>query len=141
MLFGYFTLSLLIAIILALLEIQIEGKHGWAGRLPTWKILLPNRTTLVTGYHFYLMLFFISACHLVFIFIPWQLKTELLVLSLVIYTLLIEDFFWFALNPHFGLSKFAPKFIPWHKHWLGPLPTTYYLNLVLWFILFSLSLS
>jgi len=27
----------IIAIFLAILEIQIEGKHGWAEKLPTWR--------------------------------------------------------------------------------------------------------
>jgi len=26
-----------VALVLAFLEVQIEGKHGWASKLPTWK--------------------------------------------------------------------------------------------------------
>ncbi len=39
---------------LAILELEIEGRHGWALRLPTWRRqcgLLGSGTTPVTGYH------------------------------------------------------------------------------------------
>ncbi|GAI89546.1 unnamed protein product, partial [marine sediment metagenome] len=33
----YFLYIWILANIFALVEIQIEGKHGWAGKLPCWK--------------------------------------------------------------------------------------------------------
>lgn len=49
--------DLIVAFTLAKLEIQIEGKHGWAENLPTWRI--KNKWTKIfwgnqayTGYHF-----------------------------------------------------------------------------------------
>jgi hypothetical protein len=62
---GLLLWTVLLAFILAKVEINIEGKHGWAEKLPTWrkknrftKIILGE--TPVTGYHFwmFLMIFF-----------------------------------------------------------------------------------
>ncbi len=38
---------------------------------------------------------------------------------------IVEDFLWFALNPAYGLAKFNPQSIPWHKHWLLGVPVDY----------------
>lgn len=32
---------IIVSVVYALLEIQIEGEDGWAGKLPTWKIKNP----------------------------------------------------------------------------------------------------
>ena len=52
----------LAALSFALVEIQIEGQHGWASNLPTWKV--ENRWTHLfcgrrplTGYHLYAQFF------------------------------------------------------------------------------------
>ncbi|BBQ00835.1 hypothetical protein BSFA1_59630 [Burkholderia sp. SFA1] len=39
---------------------------------------------------------------------------------------LIEDFLWFVLNPAFGLARFNPSDVPWHKHWIAFAPTDYW---------------
>ena len=33
-----FIFSIVMAYIMAKLEIEIEGQHGWAAKLPTWRI-------------------------------------------------------------------------------------------------------
>jgi hypothetical protein len=38
---------------------------------------------------------------------------------------IFEDFLWFVFNPCFGLAKFSPQFIPWHKHWIIGMPSDY----------------
>jgi len=143
----YFSVSLLSAFFFALLEIQIEGKSGWAELLPTWKVkfkwskFLPGLERPLTGYHFYLWLFLFIYPHISFVFTDWTFSKELFLLSFILLITLIEDFLWFVFNPHFGLKKFRSKFIPWHKPWLGPFPLSYYFGLLLWIFLFNVSLS
>lgn len=135
----------LISFILAKLEIQIEGKDGWAKNLPTWrkknwitKILYSE--TPITGYHFWLLLMIFLFFHLPFFAgIPWSLKSELEVLASLIFFWIIEDFLWFVLNPHYGIKKFNPQNIPWHSSWWGPLPDHYIKGTISIIILFVLS--
>jgi len=56
-----------LSVILALWEIQIEGRDGWAAGLPAWRKetgLLVKITggRPVTGYHVYMTLFLIDTC-------------------------------------------------------------------------------
>lgn len=39
---------------------------------------------------------------------------------------IVEDFLWFATNPAFGIARFAPEHIAWHKHWLWFAPVDYW---------------
>jgi len=39
---------------------------------------------------------------------------------------IIEDWLWFVMNPAYGLVRFSPRFVPWHKSWIGPMPTDYW---------------
>ena len=68
----------------------------------------------------------------------WSLRLEARIIGSVMLFWIIEDFLWFVLNPAFGLAKFQAAFVPWHKHWLGAVPTDYVtfsigaLLLILW---------
>ena len=142
----YFVLALLSAIFFALLEIQIEGKDGWAAKLPTWRKkfaftrFIPGANKQITGYHLYTSLYRFSLLHIIFLFTPWSLGKELIIISLHILVGRIEDFMWFVLNPHFGIKKFNKKHVPWHTRWWGPLPAQYYLSILLWLVIFSLGI-
>jgi hypothetical protein len=120
-----------LAIGLALWEIQIEGKDGWAAKLPCWRVtdkwvmkLMGGRP--LTGYHFHMVTFLIVILHFPVVFTEWNIQKELLVWGFLSGLLLLEDFFWFVLNPHYGLSRFRKGQIPWHKHWWGPFPDFYW---------------
>ena len=109
-----------LAAIYALMEIEMEGKHGWAKNLPTTKNILGHFTL----YHVYMLMFlavlfsgwfgsrFVSGCdngwtavfQFAFFFLLW---------------LLVEDFLWFVFNPHYTLKGYSKKKIPWHKHWVA----------------------
>lgn len=139
---GYFIFSIISSIVFALLEIQIEGESGWAEKLPTWrkeikliKIFTGGNMEL-TGYHTYLWIFILLLCHSAFIIVPWSTTNELRILSYICFVILFEDFFWFVLNPRFGLKKFNKKNIKWHKNWLGPFPIQYYWGFLFWLALF-----
>ncbi len=119
-----------LAFILALLEIQIEGKDGWAAKLPGWRIdkgWIMNLTggRPLTGYHIYMAVFLISVIHLPLFFISWGWRLESLLLGFYVGMVFLEDFFWFVLNPHYGIKNFRKGKIWWHKTWWGPVPALY----------------
>jgi hypothetical protein len=124
-----------LAFILALWEIQIEGKDGWAAKLPGWRIdtgwimkLTGGRP--LTGYHIYMTVFLISIVHLPLFFVSWSWRLESLLLGFYVGMVFLEDFFWFVLNPHYGIKNFRKGKIWWHKSWWGPVPALY------WFLAF-----
>lgn len=126
--------SILIAFILAEVEIQIEGKDGWAKNLPTWKI--ENKLTKllfngghITGYHFWMFLMILILLHFPFLFISWSISLEFKILASYSLLVTLEDFLWFVLNPYYGIKKFNSKNIPWHKNWIGPVPSNYIIGI------------
>ena len=72
--------------LLAKVEIHIEGDHGWAERLPTWRfgpswyLALTNGKPL-TGYHLFLTSFLFLIFHLPLLFVPFSWAVEGRVLS------------------------------------------------------------
>ena len=98
----------LIAFVLAHLEIQIEGPHGWAEKLPTWR--WDSRAVRrwfgkpVTGYHLCLVTLI-----LLFVHVPqlyggsWEREADLLAMFFLLTA--TWDFLWFACNRHFGVSR------------------------------------
>jgi hypothetical protein len=122
----------LLAFLFAKLEIQIEGPHGWAAHLPTWRLPKTSRLRMlfgnreVTGYHVYAFAFMAAAFHLPLVLCArFSLALEARVLASLVAFWILEDFLWFALNPAFGLSRFDPRHIPWHPHWLWRVPVDY----------------
>ena len=135
----------LLATVFAKVEIQIEGAAGWAANLPTWRVDHHWILDLVwggrplTGYHVWVFLFMALVFHLVF-FIHGRpgVRLELRVLGSLSVFWILEDFLWFMLNPAYGLSRFNPQCIPWHRHWALGVPTDYVVYLavgvpMLWF--------
>lgn len=129
LLFGY-------ALLFALVEIEIEGKDGWAMNLPTWyrrkpfyarvyALLLSGKP--LTGYH--AVMFFIPfvSFHIGLAFgqaWSWGLEARLIA-SYLIWNV-TWDFLWFVLNPHFGWARFRKGQIWWHGGaWVGRLPIDY----------------
>lgn len=126
-----------IATVLAFLDFQVEGKYGWAAKLPCWRPKNPNSLIPriyswfmegrpLTGYHiafFGVVLVFLH--HPFFGGISWSLSLELETISMFSLVMLFEDFLWFVWNPFYGLKRFNPQAIEWHKKWIGPVPTGY----------------
>ena len=137
----YLLYLIICALILALLEIQIEGKYGWAKKLPTFKLKQKIGIKPITGYHIYFLSFTILLIHLPLFFTGWSLKNELLIIGSWIFIWSLEDFLWFIFNPYFGLKKFNKqnKNLWWHQSWFLGLPTFYWLVFPLAAILISLS--
>lgn len=134
---SYLVFTIILSLLVAKLEINIEGEHGWAEKLPTHRI--KNKITdlmlggaHLTGYHFWLFSTIIFLLHLPFLMgIGWDLAAELKTLGYFFIFLIVEDFLWFVLNPAFGLRKFTKTHIHWHKNWIGFLPKNYYLGIFL----------
>jgi hypothetical protein len=127
-----FLFATLISFITAKLEINVEGKHPWASDLPTWR--RKDRITSIylgdqplTGYHIWLVLLILTFIHSPYIFnLGWTPSRELQTLAAFCFGVLVEDFFWFLLNPFFGLKKLNRVDAPWHNSWLGLIPGMYW---------------
>jgi hypothetical protein len=131
MIFGLLAFMVLMAIILALWEVQIEGKDGWAANLPTWCVsrgwvLRLTGGRPLTGYHIFMTVFLVGVVHLPLFFVPWSWRLEGLLLGFYVGMVLLEDFFWFVFNPYYGLKNFRRGKIWWHRGWWGPLPAFYW---------------
>ena len=124
----------LIALVLAHFEIQIEGPHGWAEKLPTWR--WDSRAVRrwfgkpVTGYHLCLVTLI-----LLFLHVPqlyggsWEREADLLALFFLL--TVTWDFLWFACNRHFGVGRFRKGQIWWFPTWTLGLPRPYLLVIAL----------
>ena len=145
----FFTFSLLVAIAMAHLEVQIEGSGGWAANLPTWKISTINIFGLVgynekpiTGYHVYLWLFSFLLTHTAFIFNKWSIKKEFTLLSFYVFFTTFEGVIWFIINPEFGLTKFLNGNISWYTEpFFLYLPIEYWVRFAIGIFLYKLSLN
>ena len=125
-----------IALILAHLEIQIEGPHGWAEKLPTWRWDSPRIRRWfgkpVTGYHLCLVTFILLFLHLPqFYGGSWDREADLL--AMFFFLTVTWDFLWFACNRHFGVARFRKGQIWWFPAWTLGVPQPYLLVIALSF--------
>lgn len=128
----------ILALVLAILEIQIEGQHGWARNLPTWRPKEPNWATKlyskimsgkeVTGYHLTMFSFVFLIFHLPYVFgLSMSLEHWLKTLSLLFIFMVLWDFLWFVLNPHYPLKQFKAEHLSFHhQKWFLGIPTDYW---------------
>jgi hypothetical protein len=133
----FFAFAILIAVVMALFEIQVEGAHGWAANLPTWRlnVHLPllgfwadSRGKPLTGYHVYFQLLTFLLPHYLFLFSKWSFKKELKLIAFYVFFSTFEGLLWFILNPAWGWSKFRFG-IPWYREaWFLGLPAEYWLR-------------
>lgn len=119
-----------ICLALALLEVHIEGPHGWAEKLPTWRIDRPWLRKLtngkpITGYHVYINLVILGFLHYPLIVSKWTLVGELRIISQYLLVAVWWDLLWFVTNPHFGLRRFKSENIWWHDKWILGVPKDY----------------
>lgn len=124
----------LLAFFFAQTEIQIEGDAGWAANLPTWRIEQHWLLDLfwggraMTGYHAWVFPFIAMFFHFPLFFAGhWSWRAECRVIACIMLFWIVEDFLWFVLNPAYGLSRFHPEAIAWHKRWIWWLPVDYWM--------------
>ena len=138
----------LAAFMWAKLEVEIEGKDGWAKNLPTWRlekhvlldIFLNGRA--LTGYHLWAFIFVCFMFHLPLVWMnrwTWPLESQILGCILLFWVL--EDFFWFMVNPHYGWRRYRRQDIWWHRRWFCGLPADHWGLLLMSFLLLALSYS
>lgn len=136
---------MLLGFFFAQTEIQIEGPYGWAAHLPTWRIEHHWLLDIfwggrpMTGYHAWVFPFVALFFHFpLFLLQRWSWRLEARLIGCIMLFWITEDFLWFVLNPAYGLARFDPAHVPWHKHWIGVAPTDYWTSLavaalLLWF--------
>lgn len=129
---------LVLSFFFAKVEIHIEGGEGWAAKLPTWRIEQHWLLDLfwggraMTGYHAWVFPFIVLLFHFPFLLLGrWSVTLECRALGSLMLFWVGEDFLWFVLNPAYGLKKFSPAHISWHKHWLSVVPVDYAIFLTL----------
>ena len=129
-LFGY-------ALLFALAEIEIEGEHGWAERLPTWfRVSTPGarifglflRGKPLTGYHLVMFALPLASFHIGFVGgVAWSGAAELTTLAAYLVWVVTWDLLWFILNPRYGWARFRKGEIWWHdRTWIGRFPIDYW---------------
>lgn len=132
-----------ICVLLAEVEIQIEGPAGWAANLPTWRTTNPSITWIfggkpVTGYHVFMNLLLIAFYHFPLLFCRPTLRREAQILWTWAIVAVVWDFLWFALNPSYGMSHYSAKHIWWFKTWALGVPVDYFIgigmSLVFWML-------
>ena len=126
-----------LALVMALVEIEIEGPYGWAENLPTpyrvsgplarlFSLVLGGKP--LTGYNLLMFAATLVAFHLPFAFgAPWTAARELALLAAWIAWSALWDFLWFLLNPAYGWRRFRPGNVWWHSRWLWRLPLDYWI--------------
>jgi len=124
----------LLALVLAHLEIEIEGPHGWAEKLPTRRWDGPAvRRWLgkpVTGYHLCLLTLLLLFLHLPqFYGASWEREADLLAMFFLL--TVTWDFLWFACNPHFGVMRFREGQVWWFPAWTFGVPRPYLMAVAL----------
>ncbi len=129
-------------------EIAIEGGHGWAENLPTWRLSPHNWASLLffsgkpaTGYHVWMEVFILSILHIPYLYTTPTWSIELEILAFFFLFSVLEDFLWFVRNPAFGIKNFRAEKIWWHqKNWWWIMPRDYYILSTLGVVLYAISL-
>ncbi len=126
-----------LATIFACIEIESEGKNGWAHAMPTWyrtsgfwgrayMMLMGGKP--LTGYHTFMFFLPLMMFHIQFFTgAEWSIVAELEAWALFFLWCPFWDYFWFVLNPAF-IGKFKREHIWWHHKnpWVfGLFPSDY----------------
>ncbi|KAB8040244.1 hypothetical protein [Janthinobacterium aquaticum] len=136
----------LLGLFFAQVEIQIEGPAGWAANLPTWRIEHHWLLDIfwggrpMTGYHAWVFPFIALFFHFPMLFMAqWSARLECRAVGCIMLFWIIEDYLWFVFNSAYGVARFNPADVAWHKHWLWFAPTDYWVSLLLAGVLLWLS--
>lgn len=131
------------ATVVACIEIESEGKFGWADKAPTW-----YRTTgffgrvyglfmggkPLTGYHAFMFFLPVLIFHAHFFMgVEWSGAEELKSWATCLAWFPLWDYYWFVLNPHYE-GKFKREHIWWHAKspWVfGLFPLDYLVGVIL----------
>lgn len=125
------------ALILALLEIEIESKYGWAEKLPTWY----DTTSIfgkiyglfmggkpLTGYHLFLQIFCVQIFFIPYVYgFPFTIGNVLSTLMTFFVWAAFWDNLWFIFNPYYGWKNFRQNTVWWFakSKWFFGIPMDY----------------
>lgn len=136
------------ATILAAIEVESEGKYGWAEKMPTWYRYTGLIAGLygklfsgkpLTGYHSFMFILPVMIFHAHFFNgVTWSIEGELHTWALYFGWCVLWDYLWFVLNPAYR-GHFQREAIWWHAKnpWVfGWFPIDY-----LFGVLFSILLA
>ena len=127
-----------LAFIFAGLEVEAEGKYGWAEKMPTWYRTrgivarlygLAMAGKPLTGYHSFMFFLPLLVFHAPFFMgVDWTAAKELVSLAMYFAWCPLWDFLWFVLNPAYGWANFSKAKVWWHARdkWLLGFPLGYY---------------
>jgi len=140
----------ILALVMAAVEIEIEGPYGWAEKLPTpyrvsglsarlFGLVLGGKP--LTGYNLLMFAATLLAFHLPFAFgASWTAARELSLLAAWVAWSALWDFLWFLLNPAYGWRRFRRGDVWWHRRWLWRLPLDYWVAVLASLVLAALAL-
>jgi len=116
------------AILFSLLEIEMEGKYGWAENMPTPKFFYS-----FTLYHTIMNI-------IVILTLTYSLHFNSKPLEIIFYIMawfLIEDTMWFMLNPHYTIKGYKRENIWWQgkQEWYFGMPAQNYIGLAVMVVL------
>ncbi len=122
---------------LAAVEVEIEGRHGWAEKLPTWFRVKGTAARLygavmrgrpLTGYHAFMFVLPLFGFHWPFLEgAPWSLAAEARALATYLAWAVAWDFLWFVLNPAYGWDGFRRGRVWWYPPpWVLRLPVDHW---------------
>ncbi len=138
-----------LAVVLAAVEVEIEGPYGWAEKLPTpYRVSGPLARLFglvlggkpLTGYNLLMFAATLLAFHLPYAFgASWTAARELALLAAWVAWSALWDFLWFLLNPAYGWRRFRKGNVWWHRRWLWRLPLDYWVAIVASLVLAGLA--
>ena len=112
-----------IATLFAILEVENEGKFGWAEKTQTWfksKKELPRIVSFFmgekpfTGYHLVLFPLVVLITHAHFFMgVQWNIEEELKTIALYLLWTPLWDYLWFVYNPFYSLKNLKAAW--WYK--------------------------
>lgn len=124
MIFGQSLFWFALALLFALVEIEAEGKHGRAEKMPTWYRTTGLAARLygavmdakpLTGYHLFMFFIPLLIAHVPFFSgTRWSVAAECAQLALFFAWCVAWDYLWFILNPHYGVKLFSKDSVWWH---------------------------
>lgn len=98
-------------------EAYVEGRNSWDKKKLGWKIKIGTFT--LSAYHFFLFgVMFPLLLSLPLVIYGWNTRIFGIILSAYVSGAVVEDFFWFVVNPKVKLKEFYSEFTdyyPWVK--------------------------
>jgi hypothetical protein len=137
--FGTLAFCCILATLIAGLEVEAEGKYGWAEKMPTWYRTTGPIARLyglimggkpLTGYHSYMFVLPFVIFHAHFALgVTWTFPGELKAWAMYLAFCPMWDYLWFVLNPWYH-RKFNKSDVWWHAKspWIAGFPLDYYMG-------------